>query len=114
MQSPRDTTTACAIKIKMSRSDVGRVGSIFRLSPKKDVATRSKTNLIAHLKQHNKKQQEDFHKTTEAKKQTSGSLKQPTLSETFIKHDKLPRGGKKALAITEKTGQFLCLRLKFM
>lgn len=45
-------------------------------------------------------------KTTEVKTQTSGFLKQPTLSKTFAKHDKLPRDGKKALAITEKIGQF--------
>ncbi|XP_041638503.1 alpha-2,8-sialyltransferase 8E-like [Cheilinus undulatus] len=59
------------------------------------------TNLIGHLKKHHKKQHEDFHKTTK-KQQGSGSFKQPLLSETFGKCDKLSQDGKKALAITEK------------
>lgn len=103
------------------------VWQYFSLKSEKDVAAECKTchaqvsrggtepgkfnttNLIAHLKQHHKNQHEDFRKTTEAKTQTSGSLKQPTLSETFAKRDKLPRDGKKALAITEKIGQFIVL-----
>lgn len=32
------------------------------------------TNLIAHLKQHHKKQHEDFRKTTEAKKQQTSDF----------------------------------------
>ena len=53
------------------------------------------TNLIVHLKQHHKKQHENFRKTTKAKKQT--------LSKTFAKRDKLPRDGKRATA-----AKFLC------
>lgn len=41
------------------------------------------TNLIVHSKRNHNKQHEDFHKTAEAKKQTSGSLQQPTQSKTF-------------------------------
>ena len=75
-----------------------------------ELAKFNKTNLIVHLKQHHKNQREDFHKATEVKKQqTSGSLKQPTLAETFAKRDKLPQDRKKALAITEKIAQFIVL-----
>ena len=90
------------------------VWQYFSIESKKDVAADCKTchaqvsrggtelgkfnttNLIAHLKQHHKNQHEAFRKTIEAKKQqTSGSLKQPTLAETFAKRDKLPRDRKK-------------------
>ncbi|KAI2654835.1 hypothetical protein H4Q32_017095 [Labeo rohita] len=67
------------------------------------------SNLIAPLKQHHKTLHEDFHKTTELKKQSSGNFKQPTLPETLAKPDKFPRDSKKALTLTEKICQFIVL-----
>ncbi|KAI2648014.1 Zinc finger BED domain-containing protein 4 [Labeo rohita] len=67
------------------------------------------SNLIAHLKQHHKTLHEDFRKTTELKKQSSGNFKQPTLPETLAKRDKFPRDSKKALTLTEKICQFIVL-----
>ncbi|KAL0181676.1 hypothetical protein M9458_024082, partial [Cirrhinus mrigala] len=67
------------------------------------------SNLIAHLKQHHKTLHEDFRKTTELKKQSSGNFKQPTLPKTLAKRDKFPRDSKKALTLTEKICQFIVL-----
>ncbi|KAK0140436.1 Zinc finger BED domain-containing protein 4 [Merluccius polli] len=67
------------------------------------------SNLIAHLKKYHRKEHEDFRTSSKAKQQTSGSLPQPTLAESFARRDKLPRDGKKALAITEKIAQFIVL-----
>ncbi|KAL0147209.1 hypothetical protein M9458_057486 [Cirrhinus mrigala] len=67
------------------------------------------SNLIAHLKQHHKTLHEDFRKTTELKKQSSGNFKQPTLPETLTKRDKFPRDSKMALTLTEKICQFIVL-----
>ena len=61
------------------------------------------------LKKNHKKEHEDFRASSKAKQQTSGSLSQPTLAESFARREKIPRDGKKALAITEKIAQFIVL-----
>lgn len=59
------------------------------------------TNLIVHSKRNHNKQHEDFHKTAGAKKQTSGSLQQPTQSKTFA-NLRQTVGGKKGISYNRK------------
>lgn len=97
VKSETDATAEC----KKCKAKVSRGGT----DPKRF----NTTNLIKHLKGKHADLHEDFLKACKVKKSTQTSLTQPTLAESLERREKLPRDGKRALAITRKIAEFILL-----
>lgn len=72
----------------------------------KAVRSFNTTNLIKHLAKYHHKQHEEYLKKTEDKKK---GPTQPTLAESFAKHDKLPLNSAKAQGITRVIAEEIIL-----
>ena len=68
----------------------------------KNRATFNTTNLIRHLRNKHQQQHDEYTAATQV-------TKQPTLSETFKRKEKLPQNSEKAQNITAKIAEFIAL-----
>ena len=70
----------------------------------KNRATFNTTNLIRYLRNKHQQQHDEYTAATQVT-----ALKQPTLSETFKRKEKLPQNSEKANTITAKIAEFIAL-----
>lgn len=93
-----ETEASPTASCNVCKADVPRGG--------KNRASFNTTNLIRHLRNNHKQQHSEY---IAAKEAATTTLKQPTLSETLKRKEKLPENCERAKKITAKIAEFIAL-----